>query len=408
MSSPHACGVRVLVLSNGVTSAERQCYGLLRALWPDADGASHAQLLRVTHQSFPAAALLRRLPAAVHVLAGSRFAGVDVAALAAQADDALQRDGLLSLVVACGRDTVPAAAALRAASPRAVVAVQLLHPRVSLSAFDLCVVPAHDAVAVDDEECVHRTLGVLHDFDAASLAAARARWAHALASSPRPLVACLVGAPTANCPFDGAALARDVAALAADVERGGGCLRCALACLRAAHARPALTHPFLLSICPSRRTPPGLLSALRWAVMGVRCASLVPMSGDGNCYAGLLAWSDVLVVTADSISMVSEASSTARVVICVRSLLSAENAPRPRHLQGASVKLLAAHHARGKLRRFLDALVASGTAQPWTSGAALSEITRQCGQQGLQEAAAAAAAVRRALDARRAALGLAL
>jgi hypothetical protein len=59
-----------------------------------------------------------------------------------------------------------------------------------------------------------------------------------------------------------------------------------------------------------------LLSALRWAVMGVRCASLVPLSGHGNCYAGLLAWSDVLVVTADSISMVSEAASTARVMRC--------------------------------------------------------------------------------------------
>jgi mitochondrial fission protein ELM1 len=253
MSTPHACGVRVLVLSNGVTSAERQCVGLLRALWPDADVASHAQLLRVTHQSFPAAALLRRLPAAVHVLAGSRFAGVDVAALAAQADDALLRDGLLSLVVACGRDTVPAAAAVRAASPRAVVAVQLLHPRVPLSAFDLCVVPAHDAVTDDDEQRVHRTLGVLHDFDAASLAAARARWAHALASAPRPLVACLVGAPTANCPFDGAALARDVAALAADVERCGGCLRCAHACARIL-CQPALsTHPFSLACSASVR-----------------------------------------------------------------------------------------------------------------------------------------------------------
>ena len=227
-TKPRQSGVRVLLLGNGVTSAERQCFGLLRALWPDdaADGVPDVQVLRVTDWRSPAAALLRSLPAAVHVLAGSRFAGVDVAALATQADAALRCDGLLTLLVACGRDTVAAAAAVRAAAARAVVAVQLLHPRVPLAAFDLCVVPAHD-VANDDVR-LHRTLGVLHDFDAASLAAARARWADALASAPRPLVACLVGGPTSNCAFDGAALSRDVAALAADVERSGGCLRCVL------------------------------------------------------------------------------------------------------------------------------------------------------------------------------------
>ena len=286
MSTPRQSGVRVLLLSNGVTSAERQCLGLLRALWPGLTRASaDVQLLRVADWRSPAASLLRRLPAAVHMLAGSRFAGVDVAALAGQAD-AAQREGLLTLLVACGRDTVAAAVAVRAASP-AVVAVQLLHPRVSFSAVDLCIVPAHDTVAPDAQH-VHRTLGVLHDLDAASLAAARVRWAGALSSKPRPLVACLVGAPTANCPYDGAAMSRDVAALAADVERSGGCL----------------------SICPSRRTPPGLVSALRWAVMGVRSASFVPLHGDG--YAGLLAWCDELVVTADSISMISEAASTVR------------------------------------------------------------------------------------------------
>jgi hypothetical protein len=86
---------------------------------------------------------------------------------------------------------------------------------------------------------------------------------------------------------------------------------------------------------------------------------------------------------------------------------TADTCPSQQH-QGARVRLLATHRARGKLRRFLDALVASGAAQPWTRGAPLSEESPgQRGQQGLQEAAAAAGAVRRALAARRAALGLA-
>ena len=308
MSKPRQSGVRVLVLSNGVTSAERQCLGLLRALWPGLTRASaDVELLLVVDWSSPASCLLRRLPAAVHVLAGSRFAGVDVATLAAQADAALL-EGLLTLLVACGRDTVAAAVALRAAS-RAFIAVQLLHPRVPLSAFDLCVVPAHDSVACD-ARVVHRTLGVLHDFDEANLAAARMRWAAALSSRPRPLVACLVGAPTANCPYDCTALSHDIAALAADVERCGGCL----------------------SICPSRRTPPGLVSALRWAVMGHRSASFVPLDGEGNAFAGLLAWCDELVITADSISMVSEAASTVCVIFSAHRMrwLTSSSAHRAR------------------------------------------------------------------------------
>jgi hypothetical protein len=234
--------VRVVILGNGVTSAERQCFGLLRALWPDARVArpdapgqapvTHAalasvQLVRVAWPSAsPAAALLRALPASLHAFAGGWCAGVDVAALAAAADAAAERDGVLTLLLACGRDTVIAAAAVRAAAHRSVVAVQLLQPRVRLTAFDVCVIPQHDVPRREPASRVHLTLGALHDLDAASLAAARTQWQHELGAAPRPLVACLVGGPTRNCALDCDALARQLAAVAAAVHAAGGSTWC--------------------------------------------------------------------------------------------------------------------------------------------------------------------------------------
>jgi hypothetical protein len=240
-------GVRVVVLGNGVASAERQCFGLLRALWPEAciarpdspcvmavQNAAHVMELHFTRVAWPrgsaAAALLRALPAAAHVLAGRWCAGVDVGALVADAEAAKTRDGVLTLLVACGRDTVPAAAAVRAAAPLAVVAVQLLHPRVRLSAFDLCLVPSHDAPQGGGGAVpagVHYTRGALHDLDAAALAAARTRWAPTLSAAPQPLVACLVGGPTRNCAFDCDAVARQLACVAAAARDAGGSTWCA-------------------------------------------------------------------------------------------------------------------------------------------------------------------------------------
>ena len=329
---------RVVVLGNGVASAERQCFGLLRALWPtaqvvrpdrpcrfelSAEGAPVVEFVRVAWSAAsPAAALLRALPAAVHVLAGRWCAGVDFATLAADAASAFARCGALTLLVACGRDTVPAAAAVRAAAPRAVVAVQLLHPRARLSAFDLCVVPAHDAAPGAEwplAEHVHLTRGALHDLDVAALDAARTHWAPTFASAPQPLVVCLVGGPTRLCAFDGDAVARRLAAVAQATCRAGGTTRCVhvLANACSHHGGGTVDAQLglrLCRICLSRRTPPCLASALRVATLGVRgCTVVSPcVEAARNPYPGLLAWAHSLVVTADSVSMTSEALSTVR------------------------------------------------------------------------------------------------
>ncbi len=68
-----------------------------------------------------------------------------------------------------------------------------------------------------------------------------------------------------------------------------------------------------LAITPSRRTPDAVRALLAEAFAGDQRVFLWDMEGD-NPYRGILALADRLVVTSDSVSMVSEALSTTHPV----------------------------------------------------------------------------------------------
>ena len=188
------------------------------------------------------------------------------------------------LVIGCGGKAAPVLAALRR---RGRQTVQIQHPRMDLRLFDQIVVTRHDAVT-GPNVIVTRT--ALHRVTAERLAQARLEWAERLAHLPRPLVAVLVGGSNGRFRLEepeGVALAGQLAAM-----------------MRADRVGVAVT--------PSRRTAPLVVDALR---------TLVPLGGtvwDGagdNPYFGMLACADAIVVTADSVSMVSEAVATACPVL---------------------------------------------------------------------------------------------
>jgi hypothetical protein len=192
--------------------------------------------------------------------------------------------------------------------------VQVQDPHFARRRVDLMVVPAHDRAAGRN---VFATQGAVHRVTPAKLAQARAQFAARFAALPRPLVAVLLGGGNAAyrlTPARMVALARQLAALAA---QGNG-----------------------LAITPSRRTDPALVAALREALPPEKCF-LWDGSGD-NPYFALLALSDAILVTADSVSMVSEAASTGKPVHIVA-------------LEGGSAKFERFHatmHARGATRPF--------------------------------------------------------
>ncbi len=189
------------------------------------------------------------------------------------------------LALGCGGKAAPVLAALKR---RGKLTVQIQHPRMDLRHFDQVVVTRHDELT-GPNVIVTRT--ALHRVTPARLAAARTEWAGRLAHLPRPLVAVLVGGSNGRFRLEeaeGTALAAQLAAM-----------------VRADGVGVAVT--------PSRRTSPLVVDALR--------AALEPLGGlvwDGqgeNPYFGMLACADAIVVTADSVSMVSEAVATAVPVL---------------------------------------------------------------------------------------------
>jgi len=121
------------------------------------------------------------------------------------------------------------------------------------------------------------------------LDAGRARFAPLFSALPRPLVGVLIGGSNRVyrlTPAVAASLGRQLAALAA--------------------------QGFGIAITPSRRTSGAALKALTESLRGVPHYT---WSGTGeNPYLGLLAHADALVVTGDSVNMVSEAAATGKPV----------------------------------------------------------------------------------------------
>ena len=192
------------------------------------------------------------------------------------------------VVIGAGGVAARVAAALRRPGRPAV---QVQHPRMDPARFDLIVVNRHDNLT-GRNVVVTRT--ALHRVTPARLAQAGAEWEPRLAHLPRPLVAVLVGGSNGRYQFD------------APVAEALG----------AALARMMREDRVGLALTPSRRTSPAALAALR--------AALEPLgawvwNGHGeNPYFGLLALADAIVVTEDSVSMVSEACATTAPVLLAR------------------------------------------------------------------------------------------
>lgn len=217
-----------------------------------------------------------------------------------------------ALAIGCGRQAALATRLLRAAGARAV---QILDPRLDPARWDVVVAPAHDALSGDN---VIALLGSLHPVNDAWLAQARDDF-DLFAQLPAPRTTVLVGGPTGQSRYDDAALARDLAVLAAQLRAEGGSVL----------------------VTTSRRTPAAWRAIVQQqleAIPGVRWfAPGHAADGEDNPYAGMLAWGDRIVCTPDSVNMLSEACATR-----------------------APVMTPGMDASKGRLRRFHDSLRASG------------------------------------------------
>jgi uncharacterized protein len=232
--------------------------------------------------------------------------------LAAIAPDAIAPP-LPDLVIGCGGKAAAVIASLRRRGVRGVI---VQHPRRDPRGFDVVVAGRHDELT-GPNVLVTRT--AVHRVTPARLAAAAAEWGPRLAHLPRPLVAVLVGGSNGRFHLDGTVGEALAAQLAEMMQR----------------------DRVGLAITPSRRTDPPAVAALqrRLAPLG---AYIWDGTGD-NPYFGMLALADAIIVTRDSVSMVSEAVAT----------------PAP-----VMVAMLPGRSRRGEL--FLNGLLGDGRVRPFT------------------------------------------
>ena len=172
--------------------------------------------------------------------------------------------------IGCGRAGAVALDALKRARPY-VRTMQILAPRCDPARFDAIVCPAHDRLSAPN---VYSMIGALNDVDDAWLAAGRA--AAVQVGSANSLL--LLGAPTRNAPYSVAQLAQLLQKL----------------------------EPSKLCISASRRTPPEFLALIRASGARVWTGAV-----DGaNPYQAWLSSAARIIVTPDSVNMISEACAT--------------------------------------------------------------------------------------------------
>lgn len=194
------------------------------------------------------------------------------------------------VIISCGKRSVAPALAVRRASGGRTFAVHIQTPPVDPARFDLVVAPEHDGLTGPN---VFVTRAAVHRVTPEKLAEAASRFAPSLAHLPRPLVAVLIGGSNGRHRLTAEVMTR-VAGQLATLCRD---------------------HGIGLAVTPSRRT-----GAENEAILRDRLAGLDAVIWDGkgeNPYFGYLGLADAIVVTADSVSMVSEAVSTGKPVYVV-------------------------------------------------------------------------------------------
>ncbi|TAN02939.1 MAG: nucleoside-diphosphate sugar epimerase [Rhodanobacteraceae bacterium] len=184
------------------------------------------------------------------------------------------------LAIGCGRSAALLTRLLRDLSGGECYTVQILDPRLDPRHWDAVIAPSHDRLQGAN---VLTTLGSLNPIDDAWLASGREAFPD-FGVLPRPRVALLAGGPGRGIDFDGA-LAAKLIDTVTHVASSGSVLA-----------------------STSRRTPSAFAERLRAAF-----ADFPGVFWDGhgtNPYPGILGWADRIVVTPDSVNMLSEACAT--------------------------------------------------------------------------------------------------
>jgi mitochondrial fission protein ELM1 len=186
-----------------------------------------------------------------------------------------------AVAIGCGRIAALYTRLLRRLSHGQSYTVQILDPRIDPAHWDTVIAPQHDQL--EGPNVLH-PLGSLNPVDDAWLQDGREA-DPGFAELPRPRVGVLLGGPRKGIVFD------------------QGYIEALINHLLARHAKEGGS----LLVLASRRTPPPLVKLFRQRLIGIPGIVWSGHDDGSNPFPGVLGWADRLVVTPDSVNMLSEA-----------------------------------------------------------------------------------------------------
>jgi uncharacterized protein len=191
--------------------------------------------------------------------------------------------GLPKFAIGCGRQAALATRLLK--KTHNTFAIQVLNPRTNTSAWDVVVAPEHDGLQGANVIAIK---GSLHNINQASLEKAREQFS-SLSTLASPRTAVLIGGPGNMANMHIGVIEVMLSQLEYSLAQQGGSLM----------------------ICGSRRTPPAFAKLVRERFIDSPHRIWFDDHDGDNFYQGALAWADRIIVTPDSVNMISEACATA-------------------------------------------------------------------------------------------------
>lgn len=186
-----------------------------------------------------------------------------------------------TVAIGCGRAAALFTRMLRELAGPRCHTVQILDPRINPLHWDTVISPQHDQLRGPNVLC---PLGSLNTIDDDWLSDGR-QSCPSFAELPQPRVGVLIGGPRRGISFDAVYMRSLTQQLLQRQHRDGGSLL----------------------VLASRRTPAAVIDGLRKSLSFIPGLIWGGREDGTNPYAGVLGWADQLVVTPDSVNMLSEA-----------------------------------------------------------------------------------------------------
>lgn len=194
------------------------------------------------------------------------------------------------IIISCGRKAALVLAAIKRDEPR-VKAICIQDPQMSAKNFDVVVAMQHDKIKGKN---VIKTLFALHSITPEVLSKAKEKFAPVFANYPKPHIAVLIGGSTNKYSFSEEHMQLFIAEL----------------------KEWLVTTKASLLITPSRRTGEGNIKLLEGAFAHDKNVYLYDMKVE-NTYMGMLACADEIIVSNDSVNMMTEAFATGKKVTII-------------------------------------------------------------------------------------------